>query len=138
MRSDDGPYVRLVRRTGYRRYLGQVADRGVAKERRLRLGVHRRPGEVLPGLRSVHRAAHRALLEGEGEVTQLELFAEVFGGGDVPAPDTRLSNAEAGIRKDVPAGPGRLIAALVRGGLQPADLAAAAELVLALEEEAKP
>lgn len=57
---------------------------------------------------------------------QLELF------GHAPT-----SNAEAGIRKAIPAGPGRLVAALVKGGLHEADLPAAAALVLALDEGAR-
>jgi hypothetical protein len=40
----------------------------MSRERRLWLGVHRRAGDVLPGLPGRRRAAYRALPEGEGEV----------------------------------------------------------------------
>lgn len=57
---------------------------------------------------------------------QLELFDDAIGDGDaVPAPE---------LRRDIPAGAARLLAALVRQGTT--DAAAMAELAIGMEERA--
>ena len=63
---------------------------------------------------------------------QLELFV------GIETHDIPMTIAEAGVRRAIPGGPGRLVTALVKDGLDPADLVAACALAIALDEAAKP
>ncbi len=64
---------------------------------------------------------------------QLVLDLEIEGTMEVSGTGKRLTKGEAGLRKAMPAGPARLLANLVRRGLDPGDLKAAAAIVLALD-----
>jgi hypothetical protein len=51
-----------------------------------------------------------------------------------PQSKTKLTHDEAGLAKEIPPGAGRLLARLVKNGLRPTDLKAAAALCRALDE----